>query len=65
MTEQGRKVLIAAEQLRRRVPGGIGIYARGLLSGLAGCARDGQDVDVTLLASRRPAASSGQAPPTH
>ncbi|HXN61016.1 MAG TPA: glycosyltransferase family 1 protein [Acidimicrobiales bacterium] len=55
MAEQGPKVLIAAQQLRRRVPGGIGIYARGLLSGLADCARDGQDVDVTLLASRPPA----------
>jgi glycosyltransferase involved in cell wall biosynthesis len=54
VAEQAPKVLIAAEQLRRRVPGGIGIYARGLLSGLAGGARDGQDIDVTLLASRPP-----------
>ena len=47
-------MLIAAEQLRRRVPGGIGNYARGLLSGLADCAGDGEEVDVTLLASRPP-----------
>ncbi len=33
-------VLLAVEQLRRRVPGGIGAYARGLLGGLAVC-RDG------------------------
>ena len=62
MAEQERKVLIAAEQLRRRVPGGIGIYARGLLSGLAGVARDGQDVDVTLLASRTPGRLFGAGP---
>ena len=54
MAERGPKVLLAAEQLRRRVPGGIGNYARGLLSGLALCAPDGQDVDITLLASRPP-----------
>lgn len=29
------KVLVVAEQLRRRVPGGIGTYVRGLLSGLS------------------------------
>ena len=33
-------VLLAVEQLRRRVPGGIGAYARGLLGGLA-ARRDG------------------------
>ena len=27
-------VLLVAEQLRRRVPGGIGTYVRGLLCGL-------------------------------
>lgn len=42
------------EQLRRAVPGGIGAYASGLLVGLDRCARDGDEVDVTLLASRCP-----------
>ena len=45
---------MAVEQLRRAVPGGIGAYARGLLAGIAQCAEDGDAVDVTLLASRRP-----------
>jgi alpha-1,3-rhamnosyl/mannosyltransferase len=43
---------MAVEQLRRRVPGGIGNYARGLLGGLAQCATVGEEVDITLLASR-------------
>jgi glycosyltransferase involved in cell wall biosynthesis len=47
-------VLIAAEQLRRGVPGGIGNYARGLLAGLQRCAEEGDGVEVTLLASRSP-----------
>jgi glycosyltransferase involved in cell wall biosynthesis len=47
-------VLIAAEQLRRDVPGGIGNYARGLLAGLQRCAEEGDGVAVTLLASRSP-----------
>ena len=46
-------VLLAVEQLRRRVPGGIGTYVRGLLGGLAGAA-EGDAVGVTLLASRAP-----------
>jgi glycosyltransferase involved in cell wall biosynthesis len=45
---------MTVEQLRRSVPGGIGAYARGLLSGLAAVA-DGQDeADITLFASRAP-----------
>jgi glycosyltransferase involved in cell wall biosynthesis len=48
-------VLLAVEQLRRRVPGGIGTYTRGLLRGLAEAAADGDAVDVALLASRAPA----------
>ena len=52
MAEQ-RPVLIAVEQLRRRVPGGIGAYATGLLNGLA-ANDDGAAVEVTLLASRAP-----------
>ncbi|HEY3843503.1 MAG TPA: glycosyltransferase family 1 protein [Acidimicrobiales bacterium] len=48
------RVLMAVEQLRRAVPGGIGAYARGLLSGLAQCAEGGEATDVTLLASRAP-----------
>jgi glycosyltransferase involved in cell wall biosynthesis len=47
-------VLLAVEQLRRQVPGGIGAYARGLLGGLAERSREGDPVDVTLLASRAP-----------
>ena len=48
-------VLLAAEQLRRRVPGGIGAYTRGLLGGLAADAGEGGPVEVTILASRAPA----------
>lgn len=47
-------VLLAVEQLRRRVPGGIGAYARGLLGGLREASAEGQVVDVALLASRAP-----------
>jgi glycosyltransferase involved in cell wall biosynthesis len=47
-------VLLAVEQLRRRVPGGIGVYTRGLLSGLAACSAEGDPVEVTLWASRTP-----------
>ena len=54
MPEPPPTVLMAVEQLRRRVPGGIGAYALGLLSGLDQCAREGDGVDVTLLASRAP-----------
>jgi len=50
----GPKVLIAVEQLRRNLPGGIGAYAQGLLRGIAQCAEDGDEVDVTLFASRAP-----------
>ena len=53
------RVLMAVEQLRRAVPGGIGAYARGLLVGMAQCAEDGDEVDITLLASRNPGVSRG------
>ena len=43
------RVLLVAEQLRRRVPGGIGTYVRGLASGLAGLGV--RAPDVTLWAS--------------
>jgi glycosyltransferase involved in cell wall biosynthesis len=59
----GPRILMAVEQLRRSVPGGIGAYARGLLRGLAQCDVGGQPTDLTLLASRmlrRPGA--GRAP---
>jgi alpha-1,3-rhamnosyl/mannosyltransferase len=42
-------VLIVVEQLRRRAPGGIGTYARGLLQGLG---RMNPTPDIALLASR-------------
>jgi glycosyltransferase involved in cell wall biosynthesis len=45
------KVTVVAEQLRRRVPGGIGTYTAGLLDGL-GCLETG--LAVTLLAGRCP-----------
>jgi glycosyltransferase involved in cell wall biosynthesis len=48
------KVLMAVQQLRRTVPGGIGAYSRGLLSGLAQCAQAGEGTELTLLASRAP-----------
>jgi glycosyltransferase involved in cell wall biosynthesis len=46
------RVLVAVEQLRRAVPGGIGTYGRGLLQGLA--ALGGTEPEVALLASRPP-----------
>jgi glycosyltransferase involved in cell wall biosynthesis len=54
VSEPTRSVLVAVEQLRRRVPGGIGAYARGLLAGLEVEAPAGQGLAVTLLASRPP-----------
>jgi glycosyltransferase involved in cell wall biosynthesis len=45
---------MAVEQLRRAVPGGIGAYARGLLAGIAERTEEGEEVDLTLLASRGP-----------
>ena len=42
-------MLLVAEQLRRRVPGGIGTYVRGLLQGLAELS---DAPDVSLYASR-------------
>ncbi len=42
------RVVVAVEQLRRPVPGGIGRYARGLLDGLRGLGGP----DVELVASR-------------
>ena len=44
-------VSVAAEQLRRRVPGGIGTYARGLLQGLSELAPD-ERPRLGLVASR-------------
>ncbi|MHB1924402.1 MAG: glycosyltransferase family 4 protein [Acidimicrobiales bacterium] len=57
------KVMVVAEQLRRRVPGGIGTYAAGLLSGLA--AVDHPGVEIALLAGRpgrRSGGPSGRSP---
>jgi glycosyltransferase involved in cell wall biosynthesis len=50
------RVVVAVEQLRRAVPGGIGVYARGLLGGLA---QHGGDIEVSLLASRAPGSRPG------
>ena len=43
---------MAVQQLRRAVPGGIGAYARGLLTGLAQASEAGETTDITLYASR-------------
>lgn len=44
------RVLLVVEQLRRRVPGGVGTYARSLVSGLVGLAEP-LPVEVVLFAS--------------
>lgn len=49
------RVLLAVEQLRRRVPGGIGRYASSLLDGLVSCGPDDKAPPVELYASRPPA----------
>lgn len=51
MSPADRGVLLVVEQLRRRVPGGIGTYATGLARGLAGLP-GGSRPPVRLLASR-------------
>jgi glycosyltransferase involved in cell wall biosynthesis len=65
MTSSGSdKVLIVVEQLRRRVPGGAGTYAAGLLTGLGRLADAGESVPpLTLFASRarRPGTADGDA----
>jgi glycosyltransferase involved in cell wall biosynthesis len=56
--ERSPSVLLVAEQLRRRVPGGIGTHARGLLAGLGQLAAE--DVPaLTLYASRPPRRDDG------
>jgi glycosyltransferase involved in cell wall biosynthesis len=47
------ELVIVAEQLRRRVPGGIGTYTRGLLQGLREASPP--NLRITLHASRPPA----------
>ncbi len=54
MADDPPSVLFAVEQLRRRVPGGIGAHARGLLAGFAALSAEGEAVDLTLVASRAP-----------
>jgi glycosyltransferase involved in cell wall biosynthesis len=51
--------LLVVEQLRRRVPGGIGRYATGLLQGLG----EGDAEGVTLFASRVPGHAPGRIMP--
>jgi glycosyltransferase involved in cell wall biosynthesis len=46
-------VSLAVEQLRRRVPGGIGTYTRGLLKGLGDLSADERPA-LTIVASRPP-----------
>lgn len=50
---------LVVEQLRRRVPGGIGTYTRGLIKGLAEMGPGAPE--LTLLASRSPASAALQA----
>jgi glycosyltransferase involved in cell wall biosynthesis len=57
---RARSVLMVVEQLRRRVPGGSGTYAVGVLSGLEKMQAAGKHVPaVTLLASRARADGAG------
>jgi glycosyltransferase involved in cell wall biosynthesis len=46
------RVLLVVEQLRRRVPGGVGTYARGLIQGLVTAPESYPSPEITLLASR-------------
>jgi len=64
----GPRVLVVAQQLRRRVPGGIGTYARALLHGLAALSEDdggrpgtpdGAAPAVSVYASRAPSGGAG------
>lgn len=48
------EVLLVAEQLRRRVPGGIGTYVRGILQGVAAMAAAGEPVPALCLHASRP-----------
>jgi glycosyltransferase involved in cell wall biosynthesis len=62
------RVLMAVEQLRRSVPGGIGRYASGLLGGLVDLMEErGEDappgLEVALLASRVPGGRLAGPPP--
>ncbi len=52
--------MLVAEQLRRRVPGGIGTYVRGLIGGLRAVGPEA--VDVTIWTSRAPRGSIGDDP---
>jgi glycosyltransferase involved in cell wall biosynthesis len=49
------EVTVIVEQLRRRVPGGIGTYVRGLLQGLRAM---GTDAPAVMLAASRPPAGT-------
>jgi glycosyltransferase involved in cell wall biosynthesis len=51
VTSPPLRILLVVEQLRRRIPGGIGTYARGLIQGLA--ALPDPSPEIALLASRR------------
>jgi glycosyltransferase involved in cell wall biosynthesis len=47
------RVLLLVEQLRRKAPGGVGTYVRGLIQGLAELPDQGRP-DIELFASRPP-----------
>ena len=48
------RVLLVVEQLRRRIPGGIGTYARGLVQGFVTAPERYPAPEIVLLASRAP-----------
>lgn len=50
----GRPVIVVAEQLRRRVPGGTGRYAEGLLDGLGALGANAPSVGVYASRHRGP-----------
>lgn len=51
--DSARNVTLVVEQLRRRVPGGIGTYARELIRAISQ-RRDGHETEISLYASRSP-----------
>jgi glycosyltransferase involved in cell wall biosynthesis len=59
-----RQVLLAVEQLRRAVPGGIGRYTTGLLGGLVAMKAGGERLPAVVLYASRPPPGSSRGPST-
>jgi glycosyltransferase involved in cell wall biosynthesis len=53
-TDGKQQVVLAVEQLRRAVPGGIGRYTTGLLGGLAAMRAGGERLPAVVLYASRP-----------